>query len=223
MGASYLWLRCPLHLKSVGIYQGFPQFVAQMKILCTIYLKFHSIQACPSLRIRTFPPLGVVSSSFAPQRQILTLERGFLQWGPRMVHWHGLRCKGLSRKQTSICIKGQQRWLASPPVGAFGKQGGRVSVLLIWCSLGKASIMGDALRIKLPRCKAVACTRSGCRFMLPRKQNEQHKGHLGFGGNEPFHHIDFLKHLKKKKKKALSAAGIWTWLWRICPHLGPLA
>lgn len=97
--------------------------------------------------------------------------------------------------------------------------GSRVSVLLIWDSLGKASIMGDVLRIKLPCCKAAARTRSGCRFMLPPKQNEQRRSHLGFGGNEPFHHIDFLKHLKK----ALSAAGIWVWLWRICPRPGPPA
>lgn len=107
------------------------------------------------------------------------------------------------------------------PWGSQGDRGWRGgSVLLIWCSLGKASIMGDVLRIKLPSCKAAACTRSGCRFMLLPKQNEQHRSHLGFGGNEPFHHIDFLKHLKKK---ALSAAGICAWLWRICPHFGPLA
>lgn len=123
------------------------------------------------------------------------LTPGFLQGGLQRVRWHGLQCKGLSRKQTLLCIKGQHWWRASPPVGVRGTG---VSVLLIWCSLGKASIMGDVLRIKLPCCKAAACTRSGCRFMLPPKQNEQHRRHLGFGGNEPFHHIDFLKHLKKK-------------------------
>lgn len=34
--------------------------------------------------------------------------------------------------------------------------------------------------------------------MLPPKQNEQCRSYLAFGGNEPFHHIDFLKHLGKK-------------------------
>lgn len=33
--------------------------------------------------------------------------------------------------------------------------------------------------------------------MFVPQQNEQHKSYLGFGGNEPFHHIDFLKHLEK--------------------------
>ena len=33
--------------------------------------------------------------------------------------------------------------------------------------------------------------------MLPPKQNEQRGSYLGFRGNEPFHHIDFLKHLEK--------------------------
>lgn len=29
------------------------------------------------------------------------------------------------------------------------------------------------------------------------KQNEQHGSYVGFRRNEPFHHIDFLKHLEK--------------------------
>lgn len=33
--------------------------------------------------------------------------------------------------------------------------------------------------------------------MLLPKQNEQRGSYRGFGGNEPFHHIDFLKHLEK--------------------------
>lgn len=33
--------------------------------------------------------------------------------------------------------------------------------------------------------------------MRSPKQNEQHRSYLGFGGNQPFHHIDFLKHLEK--------------------------
>lgn len=41
----------------------------------------------------------------------------------------------------------------------------------------------------------------------------------GFGGNEPFHHIDFLS----TWKRALSATGIWVWLWQICPWSGPLS
>lgn len=74
----------------------------------------------------------------------------------------------------------------------------KVSVLLIWDSLGKASITGDVLQISLTCCKAVAYTRSVGRFMFPLKQNEQCRTYLGCGGNEPFHHIDFLKHLEKK-------------------------
>lgn len=95
-------------------------------------------------------------------------------------------------RRALLCIKGP--WQQYPLPGA----GTGLSVLLIWDSLGKASITGDVLHIKLPCCKAVAYTRSGCRFMLPPKQNEQCRAYLGFGGNEPFHHIDFLKHLEKK-------------------------
>lgn len=102
-------------------------------------------------------------------------------------------------KETNITLHqgGNSDGVPRLPWGFRGEGGEGGSVLLIWCSLGKASIMGDVLRIKLPCCKAAACTRSGCRFMLPPEQNEQRRSHRGFGGNEPFHHIDFLKHLKK--------------------------
>lgn len=73
--------------------------------------------------------------------------------------------------------------------------------------------------IKLPRYKAAAYTRSGCRFMFQLKQNEQCQSYLGFWGNEPFHHIDFPKHLEK----SFVSRGIWVWLWRIYPQYGPVA
>lgn len=34
--------------------------------------------------------------------------------------------------------------------------------------------------------------------MLLPKQDEQCRSYLGFWGNGPFHHIDFLKHLEKR-------------------------
>lgn len=126
-------------------------------------------------------------------------------------------------KETNIPL--HQRVTAAVGLALRGKP--RVSVLLIWDNLGKASIKGDVLHIKAARCKAVAYTRSGCRFMLHPKSNEQHGSYLCFGGNGPFHHIDFLKHLEKSSVSCwhlglivMSLPGSWAWAWPGCGLMG---
>lgn len=124
-------------------------------------------------------------------------------------------CGAKTAEETNIPLhqKGHSGSVPCPE----GKPG--VSVLLIWDNLGEASIKGDVLHIKPARCKAVACTRSGCRFMRHLKSNEQHGSYLCFRGKWTFSSHWFPKAPGRKSfvscwhlgSVVMNLPTIWAW------------